>query len=150
MASLWWPGFNSQGRPSTVRKTDLGPPSSRPTTRRKDHRGRVHCVLGGSQGRGPWRYGSRLQKLALGTLNVTSLAGKELELEYQVEKFRLDKDGLTSTHSRGLYDQSNGTSLLEPVVSRRAGLFSTLEMPTVRGAEQGCQFLLPPASVPVL
>ncbi|KAK0146684.1 Craniofacial development protein 2 [Merluccius polli] len=50
----------------------------------------------------------RLQKLALGTWNVTSLVGKEPELVREVEKFRLDIVGLTSTHSKG-----SGTSLLE-------------------------------------
>ena len=40
--------------------------------------------------------------------NVTSLVGKEPELVREVEKFRLDIVGLTSTHSKG-----SGTSLLE-------------------------------------
>ncbi|TWW71634.1 EARP-interacting protein [Takifugu flavidus] len=43
-----------------------------------------------------------------GTWNVTSLMGKEPELVREVEKFRLDIVGLTSTHSKG-----SGTSLLE-------------------------------------
>ncbi|TWW81502.1 hypothetical protein D4764_01G0013170 [Takifugu flavidus] len=43
-----------------------------------------------------------------GTWNVTSLVGKEPELEREVEKFRLAIVGLTSTHSKG-----SGTSLLE-------------------------------------
>ncbi|KAK0148964.1 Craniofacial development protein 2 [Merluccius polli] len=43
-----------------------------------------------------------------GTWNVTSLVGKEPELVREVEKFRLDIVGLTSTHSKG-----SGTSLLE-------------------------------------
>ncbi|TWW74365.1 R2 Retrovirus-related Pol polyprotein from type I retrotransposable element [Takifugu flavidus] len=62
------------------------------------------------QGRrqGPWRSDPRLHKLALGTWNVTSLVGKEPELVREVEKFRLDIVGLTSTHSKG-----SGTSLLE-------------------------------------
>ncbi|TWW70652.1 hypothetical protein D4764_17G0001350 [Takifugu flavidus] len=47
-------------------------------------------------------------KLALGTWNVTSLVGKEPELVREVEKFRLDIVGLTSTHGKG-----SGTSLLE-------------------------------------
>ncbi|TWW81034.1 R2DM Retrovirus-related Pol polyprotein from type II retrotransposable element [Takifugu flavidus] len=50
----------------------------------------------------------RLHKLALGTWNVTSLVGKEPELVREVEKFRLDIVGLTSTHGKG-----SGTSLLE-------------------------------------
>ncbi|TWW59340.1 hypothetical protein D4764_06G0008700 [Takifugu flavidus] len=40
--------------------------------------------------------------------NVTSLVGKEPELVCEVEKFRLDIVGLTSTHGKG-----SGTSLLE-------------------------------------
>ncbi|TWW54485.1 hypothetical protein D4764_0145930 [Takifugu flavidus] len=71
-------------------------------------RGRVHCVLGSSRRQGPWRSDPRLHKLALGTWNVTSLVGKEPELVREVEKFRLDIVGLTSTHSKG-----SGTSLLE-------------------------------------
>ncbi|TWW71157.1 hypothetical protein D4764_17G0006400 [Takifugu flavidus] len=43
-----------------------------------------------------------------GTWNVTSLVGKEPELVREVEKFRLDIVGLTSTHDKG-----SGTSLLE-------------------------------------
>ena len=95
-------------RPGTARRRDVGPPSSRPTTRRRGHRGPVPCVLGGGQGRGAWRTDPRLHKLALGTWNVTSLAGKEPELVCEAEKFRLDIVGLTSTHSRG-----SGTSPLE-------------------------------------
>ncbi|TWW70386.1 hypothetical protein D4764_18G0011920 [Takifugu flavidus] len=43
-----------------------------------------------------------------GTWNVTSLVGKEPKLVREVEKFRLDIVGLTSTHGKG-----SGTSLLE-------------------------------------
>ena len=50
----------------------------------------------------------QLQKLALGTWNVTSLMGKKPELACKVEKIRLDIFGLTSTHGKG-----SGTSLLE-------------------------------------
>uniref|UniRef100_A0A3B5PZQ4 Endonuclease/exonuclease/phosphatase domain-containing protein n=1 Tax=Xiphophorus maculatus TaxID=8083 RepID=A0A3B5PZQ4_XIPMA len=64
--------------------------------------------MGGSRGRGPWRSDPRLQKLALGTWNVTSLVGKEPELVREVERFRLEIVGLTSTHGSG-----SGTSLLE-------------------------------------
>ncbi|KAK0135736.1 Craniofacial development protein 2 [Merluccius polli] len=95
-------------RPGTARKDDVGPPSRRLTTSRRGQRGRVQCELGGGRRRGPWRSDPRLQKLALGTWNVTSLVGKEPELVREVEKFRLDIVGLTSTHSKG-----SGTSLLE-------------------------------------
>ena len=62
----------------------------------------------GGPRRGPWRSDPQLRKLALGTWNVTSLAGKELELVEEVERFRLDIVGLTSTHSSG-----SGTQVLE-------------------------------------
>ena len=68
----------------------------------------MQCETGGGRRRGPWRSDPRLQKLALGTWNVTSLAGKQPELVREVEKFRLDIVGLASTHSSG-----SGTSLLE-------------------------------------
>ncbi|KAI3377325.1 hypothetical protein L3Q82_008534, partial [Scortum barcoo] len=40
-------------RPSSARNGDVGPPSSRLTTRRKVHEGPVQCGLSGSRGRGP-------------------------------------------------------------------------------------------------
>ena len=86
----------------------MGPHSRGPTTCRRGHRGRVRSELGGGRMRGPWRSDPRLQKLALGTWNVTSLAGKEPELVCEVERFQLDIVGLTSTHSLG-----SGTSILE-------------------------------------
>ncbi|TWW71616.1 hypothetical protein D4764_16G0001130 [Takifugu flavidus] len=86
----------------------MEPPSRGLTTCRRGQGGRVHCVLGSSRRQGPWRSDSRLHKLALGTWNVTSLVGKEPELVREVEKFRLDIVGLTSTHGKG-----SGTSLLE-------------------------------------
>ncbi|KAK0136103.1 Craniofacial development protein 2 [Merluccius polli] len=86
----------------------MGPPSRRLTTSRRGQRGRVQCDLGSGRRRGPWRSDPRPQKLALGTWNVTSLVGKEPELVREVEKFRLDIVGLTSTHSKG-----SGTSLLK-------------------------------------
>ncbi|KAK7881169.1 hypothetical protein WMY93_029578 [Mugilogobius chulae] len=95
-------------RPGPARKGNVEPPSRRPTTRRKDHRGRVQCVLGGGRGEVPGRPRPCARSLALGTWNVTSLAGKEPELVREVERFRLDIVGLTSTHSLG-----SGTITLE-------------------------------------
>ncbi|XP_061626893.1 uncharacterized protein si:dkey-27h10.2 isoform X2 [Phyllopteryx taeniolatus] len=95
-------------RPGTSRKGNVGPPSHGPTTCRRGHRGRVHCELGSDRRQGPWRCDPRLQKLALGTWNVTSLAGKEPELVCEVENFRLDIVGFASTHSLG-----SGTSPLK-------------------------------------
>nr|XP_049577503.1 glycine receptor subunit alpha-3 isoform X6 [Syngnathus scovelli] len=79
-------------------------PSHGLTTCGRGRRGRVQCELGGSQRRSD----PRLQKLALGTWNVTSLAVKEPELVCEAERFRLDIVGLDSTHSLG-----SGTSPLE-------------------------------------
>uniref|UniRef100_A0A8C6WSG0 Endonuclease/exonuclease/phosphatase domain-containing protein n=2 Tax=Neogobius melanostomus TaxID=47308 RepID=A0A8C6WSG0_9GOBI len=95
-------------RPGTARRDDVGPPSCGPTTRRGIRRGRVQRGLGGSQRRVPRRPGPRAQLLAFGTWNVTSLGGKEPELVREVERYRLDIVGLTSTHSLG-----SGSQLLE-------------------------------------
>ncbi|KAI3359421.1 hypothetical protein L3Q82_002924 [Scortum barcoo] len=40
-------------RPGSARNGDVGPPSSRLTTRRKVHEGPVQCGLGSSRGGGP-------------------------------------------------------------------------------------------------
>ncbi|TWW81711.1 hypothetical protein D4764_01G0015260 [Takifugu flavidus] len=56
----------------------------------------------------PWAHHLQEGLRKSGTWNVTSLMGKEPELVREVEKFRLDIVGLTSTHSKG-----SGTSLLE-------------------------------------
>ncbi|KAK5913431.1 hypothetical protein CgunFtcFv8_007964 [Champsocephalus gunnari] len=65
-------------------------------------------VPSGSESRGSRRTRPGQQKLALGTWNVTSLGGKELELVREVERYQLDLVGLTSTHSVG-----SGTLLLD-------------------------------------
>ncbi|KAK3561572.1 hypothetical protein QTP86_010655 [Hemibagrus guttatus] len=95
-------------RPGTARRNDIGPPSRRPTTRRKEHKGPVQCVLGSGHGRGPRRPKPWTKNLAFGTWNVTSLGGKEPELVREVERYRLEIVGLASTHSLG-----SGTQLLE-------------------------------------
>ncbi|KAK3575581.1 hypothetical protein QTP86_030516 [Hemibagrus guttatus] len=95
-------------RPGTAQRNDVGPPSRRPTTRRKEHKGPVQCVLGSSHGRGPRRPKPWTKNLAFGTWNVTSLGGKEPELVREVEQYRLEIVGLASTHSLG-----SGTQLLE-------------------------------------
>ncbi|KAI3362743.1 hypothetical protein L3Q82_001807 [Scortum barcoo] len=95
-------------RPGSARNGDVGPPSSRLTTRRKVHEGPVQCGLGSSRGGGPRRPNPRTKTLAIGTWNVTSLGGKEPELVREVERYRLEIVGLTSTHSLG-----SGTQLLE-------------------------------------
>uniref|UniRef100_A0A8C6PXI1 Endonuclease/exonuclease/phosphatase domain-containing protein n=1 Tax=Nothobranchius furzeri TaxID=105023 RepID=A0A8C6PXI1_NOTFU len=100
--------FTHGAGPGTARRGNMGLPSHGLTMRGRGQRGRVQCVMGGSPGRGPWRSDPRLQKLALGTWNVTSLVGKEPELVCEVERFRLDIVGLTSTHGSG-----SGTSFLE-------------------------------------
>ncbi|KAK3560274.1 hypothetical protein QTP86_004203 [Hemibagrus guttatus] len=95
-------------RPGTARRKDVGPPSRRPTTCRKEHKGPVPCVLGSSHGRGPRRPKPWTKNLAFGTWNVTSLGGKEPELVREVERYQLEIVGLASTHSLG-----SGTQLLE-------------------------------------
>ncbi|KAK3572306.1 hypothetical protein QTP86_030244 [Hemibagrus guttatus] len=95
-------------RPGTARRNDVGPPSRRPTTHRKEHKGPVPCVLGSGHGRGPRRPKPWTKNLAFGTWNVTSLGGKEPELVREVERYRLEIVGLASTHSLG-----SGTQLLE-------------------------------------
>ncbi|KAK3514153.1 hypothetical protein QTP70_005085 [Hemibagrus guttatus] len=95
-------------RPSTARWKDVGPPSRRPTTHRKEHKGPVQCVLGNSHGQGPRRPKPWTKNLAFGTWNVTSMGGKEPELVREVERYRLEIVGLASTHSLG-----SGTQLLE-------------------------------------
>ncbi|KAI3368502.1 hypothetical protein L3Q82_025392, partial [Scortum barcoo] len=65
-------------RPGSARNSDVGPPSSRLTTRRKVHEGPVQCGLGSSRGRGPRRPNPWTKTLATGTIgtwNVTSLLG---------------------------------------------------------------------------
>ncbi|KAK3518329.1 hypothetical protein QTP86_018784, partial [Hemibagrus guttatus] len=95
-------------RPGTARRNDVGPPSCRPTTRRKEHKGLVPCLLGSGHGRGPRQPKPWTKNLAFGTWNVTSLGGKEPELVREVERYRLEIVGLASTHSLG-----SGTQLLE-------------------------------------
>ncbi|TWW56043.1 hypothetical protein D4764_08G0000300 [Takifugu flavidus] len=95
-------------RPGPVRTSYVDTPvSSGPTTRRRSMKGPVQCELGGGPRRGPWQSDPQLWKLAFGTWNVTSLAEKELELVGEVERYRLDMVGLTSTHSVG-----SGTQIL--------------------------------------
>ncbi|KAI3372563.1 hypothetical protein L3Q82_023042, partial [Scortum barcoo] len=72
-------------RPGSARNGDVGPPSSRLTTRRKVHEGPVQCGLGSSRGGGPRRPNPWTKTLAIGTWNVTSLGGKEPELVQEVE-----------------------------------------------------------------
>ncbi|KAK3528571.1 hypothetical protein QTP70_003745 [Hemibagrus guttatus] len=95
-------------RLGTAQWKDVGPPSRRPTTRRKEHKGPVQCVLGSSHGRGPRRPNPWTKNLAFGTWNVTSLGGKQPELVKEVERYRLEIVGLASTHSLG-----SGTQLLK-------------------------------------
>ena len=84
----------------------------------------MRCHMGGSEGQGPRRTRPGQQTLALGTWNVTSLWGKEPELVREVERYRLDLVGLTSTH----------VSVLEPYSWIGVGLFSSPELLRVCGA----------------
>ncbi|KAK3540105.1 hypothetical protein QTP70_025798, partial [Hemibagrus guttatus] len=69
--------FACETQPGTAQRKGVGPPSHRPTTRRKEHKGPVQCVLGSSRGWGPRRPKPWTKNLAFGTWNVTSLRGKE-------------------------------------------------------------------------
>ncbi|KAK3514943.1 hypothetical protein QTP86_005100 [Hemibagrus guttatus] len=73
-------------RPGTAQRKDVGPPSRKPTTPRKEHKGPVQCVLGSSHGQGPRRPKPWTKNLAFGTWNVTSLGGKEPELVREFER----------------------------------------------------------------
>ena len=91
--------------PKKRRGTPLS--SCRPTTCRKTRWGQVCYHMGGSEG--SQRTRPEPQKLALGTWNVTSLWGKELERVREVECYQLDLVGLTSTHiSSQLWDRTPG------------------------------------------
>ena len=100
--------FAHGARPGPARTGYMGSSPRGPTTRRRNRKGPVLCGSGSRPRQGPWRSDPRLWKLAFGTWNVTSLAGKELELVEEVERYRLDIVGLTSTHSSG-----SGTQVLE-------------------------------------
>ncbi len=95
-------------RPGSARRSDVGLPSRGLTTCRRDRKGPVLRGSGGSRRRGPRQPDPWTRKLALGTWNVTSLAGKEPEIVREVERFRLEIVGITSTHGWG-----SGTTLLE-------------------------------------
>ncbi|KAK3537362.1 hypothetical protein QTP70_008820 [Hemibagrus guttatus] len=84
-ASTWWPSLclrDSAGHSPKKRR--------RPSTRRKEHKGPVQCVLGSSHGRGPQRPKPWAKNLAFGTWNVTSLGGKEPELVREGKRYRLE------------------------------------------------------------
>lgn len=74
--SSWWPG--------PAQTDDVGPPSGEPTTHRGIHGGQVLRGLGGGRGGGPRQPGPRVQVLAAGTWDVTSLGEKEPELVWEV------------------------------------------------------------------
>ncbi|KAI3375752.1 hypothetical protein L3Q82_004050 [Scortum barcoo] len=96
-------------RPGSARNGDVGPPSSRLTTRRKVHEGPVQCGLGSSRGRGASTTQSLEQNSGNRDMECHLTGGKEPELVREVERYcQLEIVGLTSTHSLG-----SGTQLLE-------------------------------------
>uniref|UniRef100_A0A3B3BLN8 Reverse transcriptase domain-containing protein n=2 Tax=Oryzias melastigma TaxID=30732 RepID=A0A3B3BLN8_ORYME len=121
-------GSSHGPRSGPTRRSDVGSLPSGPTTCRGALKGPVHCGLGGSRRRVPRRPKPRSWNLAFGTWNVTSLGGKEPELVREVERYRLDIVGLTSTHSLGSETQSleRGWTLYHSGVAhgerRRAGV----------------------------
>ncbi|KAI3372917.1 hypothetical protein L3Q82_023365 [Scortum barcoo] len=101
-------------RPGSARNGDVGPPSSRLTTRRKVHEGPVQCGLGSSRGRGPRRPNP---------WNKTLASHRDMECHLAGEG-----RSLSSCGSLG-----SGTQLLE-----RAGPSTTLELPRVSGGVSWC------------
>uniref|UniRef100_A0A671U0G4 Endonuclease/exonuclease/phosphatase domain-containing protein n=1 Tax=Sparus aurata TaxID=8175 RepID=A0A671U0G4_SPAAU len=95
-------------RPGAAQTSNMGPPYSGLTTRRRVQKGPVQCDLGGSLGWGPRRPNPRTVTLAMGTMECPLAGGKEPELVWEVERYQLEIVGLTSTHSLG-----SGTQLLE-------------------------------------
>ncbi|KAI3359143.1 hypothetical protein L3Q82_002676 [Scortum barcoo] len=81
-ASAWWPGLcpRDPARPGSARNGDVGPPSSRLTTRRKVHEGPVQCGLGSSRGRGPRTTQSLDQNSGNRDMECHLAGGKEPEL----------------------------------------------------------------------
>uniref|UniRef100_A0A8C6NR47 Endonuclease/exonuclease/phosphatase domain-containing protein n=1 Tax=Nothobranchius furzeri TaxID=105023 RepID=A0A8C6NR47_NOTFU len=100
--------FAHGSRPGPARTGYMGSSNCGPTTCRRNMKGPVQCGSGGRPRREPWRSDPQTRKLGFGTWNITSLAGKEQELVAEVERYRLDIVGLTSTHSIG-----SGTQALE-------------------------------------
>uniref|UniRef100_A0A8C6P0R9 Endonuclease/exonuclease/phosphatase domain-containing protein n=1 Tax=Nothobranchius furzeri TaxID=105023 RepID=A0A8C6P0R9_NOTFU len=120
--------FAHGARPGPARTGYMGSSNCGPTTRRRNMKGPVQCESGGRPRREPWRSNPRTRKLVFGTWNVTSLAGKEPELVAEVERYRLDIVGLTSTHciGSGTRDLERGWTLyfagVAPGERRRAGV----------------------------
>ncbi|KAI3351281.1 hypothetical protein L3Q82_005616 [Scortum barcoo] len=107
-ASAWWPGLcprrPGRAQPEMATWARL----SRLTTRRKVHEG-LQCGLGSSsQWRGPRRPNPWTKTLGNRDMECHLAGGKEPELVREVERYRLEMSGLTSTHSLG-----SGTQLLE-------------------------------------
>ena len=112
-------------------------------------RGDVGPPLVGPKGSGTksFRSDPRLQKLALGSWNATCVMVKEPELVDEVEKFRLDKVGLTLTHGKG-----SGTGLLERACTLSHSGVANSErrqagVAIVVGTPQGRALLFPGAEV---
>ena len=84
------------------------------------------CGSGGSQRQGPWWSNPHFQKLAIRPWSVTSLGGREPELQ-EVERYQLDIASLTS-----MQILSSETSFLES----RWTFFSMTELSQMKGREQ--------------
>ncbi|KAI3370554.1 hypothetical protein L3Q82_025315, partial [Scortum barcoo] len=98
-------------RPGSARNGDVGPPSSRLTTRRKVHEGPVQCGLGSSRGRGPRTTQSLEQNSGNRDMECHLAGGEGALSSNECGRLRgtgLEIVGLTSTHSLG-----SGTQLLE-------------------------------------
>ncbi|KAI3368012.1 hypothetical protein L3Q82_026840 [Scortum barcoo] len=97
------PGRAQQPEMATWARLPVGSPPAGRSMRGRCNVVWVAVVAGEPRQPNPWN-----KTLAIGTWNVTSLGGKEPELVREVERYRLEIVGLTSTHSLG-----SGTQLLE-------------------------------------
>jgi len=118
--------FAYGARFGSAQRSNIVQPTCGPTTRRDKHRGRVLCRPSGMPDRGLGRADRWRHRIALGTWNVTSPAGKEQELVREVEQYQLDIVGLISTHSSGTKLREKGWTLFFSVVAQgercRAGV----------------------------
>lgn len=101
----------------------MGLPSYGLNTRRGSNEGQVQRGLGSGQGGMPQLPGPPTQLLTVRMSNINSLGGKDAELVWEVERYRLDIVGLKSTHSLGSENSSSrGLDALALPTGRGSGL----------------------------
>ncbi|KAI3352981.1 hypothetical protein L3Q82_019556 [Scortum barcoo] len=127
-ASAWWPGLcplgpgRAQPEMATWARLPVGSPPAGRSMRGRCNVVWVAVVAGASTTQ------SLDQNSGNRDMECHLAGGKEPELVREVERYRLEIVGLTSTHSLG-----SGTQLLE-----RAGPSTTLELPRVSGGGSWC------------